>query len=300
MAEQSTILSSMTGFARESGSYERCNWVWEVKSVNGKGLDIRFRLPGGFDGLEKPVRDMAQDLFKRGNFSIGLTLKWSDETAGYRINRKALDDLMMALPEIKEKAPDLAAPGLGDLLAMKGIVEPIEESLEDLREELEPALLKTARDVMTNLKAMRDEEGARMTDVLASHLVTIEGLREDAVRLAALQPDAIMQKFKDAVDALLKEVPPLPEEKIAQEVALLVAKADVREELDRLKAHGEAARDLMKGPTPVGRKLDFLCQEFNREANTLCSKSADVDLTRIGLGLKAAIEQFREQVQNIE
>lgn len=295
-----TNLTSMTGFARAEGSHGRCTWVWEVKTVNGKGLDLRFRLPGGFDNLEKPVRDMAQSLFKRGNFSIGLNIKWTDQTAGYQVNKQALDDLLAALPDIQSKVPDMPAPNLGDLLGVRGVVEPVEESLDDLRDALEPKLLENAHAAMTALKGVRDEEGARMADVLMGHLQTIEKLRDDAVRLAALQPEAITAKFKASIEEILKEVPPLPEEKIAQEVALLVAKADVREELDRLKAHCEAAHDLMKGASPVGRKLDFLCQEFNREANTLCSKSADVDLTRIGLDLKAAIEQFREQVQNIE
>jgi len=291
----------MTGFARTEGRKDTCSWTWEVKSVNAKGLDVRCRLPNGFERLEKPLRDRTSGRFKRGNITVALNTVWNEGEAGFRINHVVLGELLAAMPEIQKQIPDAGMPSIDGLLALRGIIEPVEEDLdEEAREALEAELLDGFDAALEALSGMRDDEGERLSETLTARLDDISRLCDAAEALAVMQPDAIREKLKTQVEALLEDVPAIPEERLAQEAALLMTKADVREELDRLKAHHEAALGLMTGTGAVGRKLDFLCQEFNREANTLCSKSQDTDLTRIGLDLKAAIEQFREQVQNIE
>ncbi|MDA1088882.1 MAG: YicC family protein [Proteobacteria bacterium] len=294
-------ISSMTGFARAEGRKDAYSWTWEIKSVNAKGLDVRCRLPNGFEALEKPLRDRADKHLKRGNVSVALTLRRQEGEAGVRINHAVLEKLLSALPEIRKQVPDALAPSLDGLLALRGVVEPVEEDLGDEdRGALEAEILNDFGTALAALAAMRDEEGARLADALKARLDEIAGLCAEAEKLAAMQPDAIRARLKMQIQALLDDIPAIPEERLAQEAAILMTKADLREELDRLQAHQEAARDLISADTAIGRKLDFLCQEFNREANTLCSKSQDIDMTRIGLDLKAAIEQLREQVQNIE
>lgn len=294
-------ISSMTGFARAEGRKDACSWTWEIKSVNAKGLDVRCRLPSGFENLEKPVRDRAAKRFKRGNLSVLLNTSWDESGAGVRVNHAALEELLAVLPEIRKQVPDAREPSLNGLLALRGVIEPIEENLgEEDRVTLEKALLDDFGSALDALAVMREEEGARLKDTLETRLTDIAGLCAEAEKLAVMQPAAILERLKTQVEALMEGIPALPDDRLAQEVALLASKADLREELDRLKAHQEASGELISTGGPVGRKLDFLCQEFNREANTLCAKSQDVDLTRIGLDLKAAIEQLREQVQNIE
>ena len=294
-------ISSMTGFAHNEGQKGACSWTWEIKSVNAKGLDVRCRLANGFERLEKPLRDRAAERLKRGNVSVSLKTVWNEGEAGFRVNHVILGELLAALPEIQKQLPDAGPPSIDGLLGLRGVIEPVEEDLgEEAREELEAEMLDGFDAALEALAGMRDDEGARLSETLQARLDDIARLCGEAEKLAAMQPDAIRERLKTQVEALLEDVPAIPEERLAQEAALLMSKADVREELDRLKAHRDAARDLMNGNGAVGRKLDFLCQEFNREANTLCSKSQDTDLTRIGLDLKAAIEQFREQVQNIE
>jgi uncharacterized protein (TIGR00255 family) len=294
-------ISSMTCCARAEGRNDACSWTWEIKSVNAKGLDVRCRLPIGFESLEKPLRDRAAKRLKRGNVSVVLSLRRQDGVAGVRVNHAVLEELLAALPEIRNRVADVREPSLDGLLALRGVVEPVEENLNDeARDALEADILNDFDTALDALGAMRDEEGARLAETLQARLDDIAGLCAEAEKLAAMQPDAIRARLKTQVQALLEDIPAIPEDRLAQEAALLMSKADLREELDRLQAHQEAALELMKGDNAVGRKLDFLCQEFNREANTLCSKSQDIELTRIGLDLKVAIEQFREQVQNIE
>ncbi len=294
-------ISSMTGFARTEGRKGACSWTWEIKSVNAKGLDVRCRLGNGFERLEKPLRDRAAERFKRGNVSVLLNTVWNEGEAGFRINHVVLGELLATLPEVQKQIPGIGPPSIDGLLALRGVIEPVEEKLgDDEREELEAELLDGFDAALDALAGMRDDEGKRLSEALEARLDDIARLCGEAEKLAAMQPAAIRERLKTQVQALLEDIPAIPEERLAQEAALLMSKADLREELDRLKAHRDAALDLMNGNGAVGRKLDFLCQEFNREANTLCSKSQDTDLTRIGLDLKAAIEQFREQVQNIE
>ena len=254
----------MTGFARSEGQKDSCSWTWELKSVNAKGLDVRCRVPGGYENLENVARERLAKTFKRGNLSVNLTIRWFKGDAGFRVNPVVLGELLATLPEIRLQLPDAAPPSVDGLLALRGVIEPVEDDLSDeARKALESEILESFEDALAALSAIRE-------------------------------------RLKTQVQALLEDIPALSEDRLAQEAALLMSKADIREELDRLKAHEQAARDLMGNGGAVGRKLDFLCQEFNREANTLCSKSQDVTLTRIGLNLKSSIEQFREQVQNIE
>ncbi|MBI2586758.1 MAG: YicC family protein [Rhodospirillales bacterium] len=291
----------MTGFARSEGQQDGRAWTWEVKSVNGRGLDVRCRLALGFENLEQVVRDGVAARCKRGNIAVTLTMTRSQGDGGYRINQAVLAELLTTLPQIRKQIPDAATPSIDGLLALRGVIEPVEETLDDAtRAALEAAMLADLDRALEALSAMRDDEGARLSAALRSRLDEIGRLTDEAEELAALQPAAIRERLKTQVETLIADVPAIPEERLAQEAAILMSKADMREELDRLKAHGEAARELMEVNGPVGRKLDFLCQEFNREANTLCSKSQDVELTRIGIELKTAIEQLREQVQNIE
>ncbi len=294
-------LSSMTGFSRAQGRTDRCSWAWEVKSVNGRGLDVRCRLPGGFDQLDQPVREKVAALFRRGNVNVGLSVNWTQREAGYRINEAVLDEVLKLLPVVGARVPDAAPPSLDGIFALRGVIESVDEGMaEDDQKELDAAILESLDTALEALDAARLAEGRRLTGVLESQLDEIAGLCEEAEKLAALQPKAIRERLRQQIAALLEDVPGLPEERLAQEAALLMTKADCREELDRLEAHLEAAQALMVDSKAVGRRLDFLCQEFNREANTLCSKASDVDLSRTGIALKAVIDQFREQVQNIE
>ena len=288
----------MTGFARSEGDLGVFSWAWEARSVNAKSLDVRARIAGGFDKLEPAARSAAAERFKRGNVSLTLTLKTADRLPRMRINRDLLDDLVALAGEFEEAGA--ARPRLDALLSMRGVIEPVEEEDESERQEAEAAMLASLTDVLDSLAAARGEEGARLAPVMAGHLDRIETLVADAKASAAAQPEALTERLRSLVAELLDASPALPEDRLAQEAALLVAKSDIREELDRLEAHIEQARGLLSDGVAVGRRLDFLCQEFNREANTLCSKASDVELTRIGLDLKAVIEQFREQVQNIE
>ena len=286
----------MTGFARAEGQEAALSWVWELKSVNGKSLDLRFRFPPGYDALEPALRAALAQHLRRGAISIGLTLTRSGAGAGFRINREALAAVVALSREIAGEI-DAAAPRLDGLLALKGVIESGEE-VED--EERRAALLRSAEGAIAQLAAMRQAEGARLQPVLEARLAEIAAFTAEAEESAAAQPAALRARLEDQLAALGSAIPPLPADRLAQEVALLVVRADVREEIDRLAAHLAAARALLAEDGAIGRRFDFLCQEFNREANTLCSKSADIGLTRIGLALKAAIEQLREQVQNIE
>ncbi len=295
------MLKSMTGFARSQGQYEECSWTWEIKSVNGKALDLRCRFPHGFDGLDMPTRKAVSTAFKRGNFSLGLNLKQSQSAGKLRINQDFLNQLGSLMETLKANAPDATPPSLDGLLNIKGAVEIEEvEENEAFRVALEKEILDSLGTALKSLDKMREAEGAQMGKVLQGQLDSIVSLCGEAEKMSVMQPETLKEKLKGQVAELLNSVPPLSEDRLAQEAALLMTKADIREELDRLKAHGETAQELLGSGEPVGRRLDFLCQEFNREANTLCSKSSDVELTRVGMTLKATIEQFREQVQNIE
>jgi uncharacterized protein (TIGR00255 family) len=294
----------MTGYARAEGRDPQMTWVWEAKSVNGRGFDLRLRLPSGQDSLEVPAREAAAQRIARGNVQLSLTLSRQGEAVEMRINTALLTRLADLCRDWQTARPDLAPARLDGLLAIRGVVEPAVEAEADedetQREARTAALRTTLIAVLDQLVAMRQDEGARIGAVLKAQLDEIAELSVRAAATAALRPEAIRERFAQQLAAVLEAVPSLSEDRVAQEVALLLVKVDVREELDRLTAHVAAARALLAQGGVIGRKLDFLAQEFNREANTLCSKSADVELTRIGLDLKAVIDQFKEQVQNIE
>jgi uncharacterized protein (TIGR00255 family) len=288
----------MTGFARAEGDDLGISWVWEMKSVNSKSLDLRLRLAPGFDSLEPQLRAMLAQRFRRGNFSASLAVTRTTP-AVVRVNRETLAQLVALMNELAGEI-EAAPPRIDGLLALRGVVEMVEDEPDAVLEERRRAVLDSWRIALDRLANARAEEGARLSAVLRNQLAEMIALVEAAVECAAAQPAAIRERLQTMLASLADLAPGMPEERVAQEMALLVARSDIREELERLRAHIEQAADLLRQEEAVGRRLDFLCQELNREANTLCSKSADIELTRIGLSLKAAVEQFREQVQNIE
>jgi len=293
-------VTSMTGYARVEGRLEGVSWVWELRSVNGKSLDMRLRLPNGYDAIENPLRAMLGEALKRGTVNVTLSVTDDQRPATLQINHEVLDRVIALMQDLEGRI-DAAPPRLDGLLSIRGVMELTDSVIDPADREVRLAAVSASfGEAVIALAAMRRVEGARLAEVLDSRLAEIEALVSEAERSAAAQPAAIRDRFRQQIATLLDNVLPLPEERLAQEVALLIQRADVREELDRLSAHVAATRELLAEANGVGRRLDFLCQEFNREANTLCSKSVDLGLTRIGLGLKAAIEQLREQVQNIE
>ncbi len=293
-------VSSMTGYARAEGALDGAAWFWEARSVNSKGLDIRCRVPPGSDAIDAAARKAAAAVFARGALSLSLQLDRGERQMALKINEAALEQVM-ALQDALGDRVDPAPPRLDALIAVRGIAETVEPA-EDatVAAAREKAILATLADALDRLASARAEEGARLLPVLCEHLETIGRLTAAAAATAEAQPAMLRQRFEQQVADLLEARIGVGEDRLAQEAALLAAKADVREEVDRLASHIEAVRALLDEGGTVGRKLDFLCQELNREANTLCSKAADIALTRIGLDLKAAIEQFREQVQNVE
>jgi uncharacterized protein (TIGR00255 family) len=295
--------SSMTGFAESTGSHEGLHWRWEAKSVNGRSLDLRLRTPPGFDGLELPARKLAAERFQRGSFQVSLIVEEQEGARGLSIDATALASAVRIARELAAET-GLAPARIDGLLALKGVIVSDEGTRVDpvVRAHRDAALLESLATVLDRLRRERSAEGARLAQLLAAQVDEVERLVGEAAGLAGAQPGALRDRLKAQIAEIVNGSP-VSEERLAQEVALLAVKADVREELDRLKAHVHDARALVAGAkdgSGVGRKLDFLAQEFNREANTLCSKSADIALTRVGLALKAVIDQFREQSQNVE
>ena len=293
-------LQSMTGFARIDGVTGAHRWAIEAKSVNAKGLDVRCRVPSFLDGLDIEIKKRTSALLKRGTVFINISIEREDSDSAVSVNREKLDALVALSAEYNAK--DGVAPASFDgLLALRGVLETgsvdiDEKSLEAIKSNL---LLGTEQAIM-RLVVARAAEGARMDVALRAQIDAIEALTAEAKGLAAVRMDAIRDRFTANVNKLLEGESPLPDDRMAQEIAILAVKADVQEEIDRLNSHVADARELLASGEAVGRRLDFLSQEFNREANTLCSKSSDSDLTRVGLAMKAQIDQFREQIQNIE
>ncbi len=291
---------SMTGFAESTGSHDGLRWRWEIKSVNGRGLDLRLRTPPGFDSLEQPARLLAAERFRRGNLQIVLTVEPETATRGLKVDPVALATAVKLAREIADDT-GLAPARVDGLLALKGVIVQEEGAVLDpvARAHRDAQILKGLATAFDALARARANEGAKLAHLLSAQLDEIARLVDEAESLAAAQPQALRQRLATQLQDLLNGTP-LSEDRLAQEVAMLATRADVREELDRLKAHVHDARAMLQSGEAVGRKLDFLSQEFNREANTLCSKSADIALTRVGLALKAVIDQFREQSQNVE
>ncbi|WP_424814352.1 YicC/YloC family endoribonuclease [Roseococcus sp. YIM B11640] len=296
-------LCSMTGFSREAGTLaDGTAFAWEMKSVNGRGLELRFRLPAGLDALEGPAREAASKKLKRGNVQIGLALR-SETRAPLMPDPAALERVLELATGLAARIPGAEPPRAEALLGLPGVMRAeLAEPSEAEEEVRRAALIAAFQRALATLVASRAGEGDRLREIVTGLLDEIEALRTAAAEEAATQPAQQQARLMETLDGLLGENgrARFPEERLAQEVALLAAKSDVREELDRLAAHIHAARALVAEGEGAGRKLDFLVQEFVREANTLCSKSASVALTRIGLDLKAAIERLREQAANVE
>ncbi|MBC1183697.1 YicC family protein [Brevundimonas sp. WCHBH090558] len=293
-----STLSGMTGFGRADGAGEGWTWSVEARSVNGRNLEVRFRGPNGFDGLERAAKAAGQARFARGQVTIGVQAKRAEAgEAAVTINAAVLARYLTLANELAE---DGATPPSADgLLALRGVIEAPEEADDpEARAAVEAAMTRTVEEALDALKASRQNEGAQLTPVLDEFIARIEALVAQAEGEATAQVEAIRDRFTRRISELAPDAPGL-EDRIFLEAASLATKADVREELDRLTAHVASARQLVAS-APAGRKLDFLMQEFMREANTLCSKSATTALTGIGLELKAVIEQLREQVQNVE
>jgi uncharacterized protein (TIGR00255 family) len=293
-------LSSMTGFARGHGVSGSYAWAWEVKSVNGKGLDLRLRFPPGWDAIEVAVRAQAAERLARGSIQANLTVERSGAVPVVRINAAVLDAVLTTLKELAPRV-EASPPSLDGLLALKGVMEVGDaEEREEERRSAEAAVTAGFAEVLGALAEMRQREGAALGRVLAARLGEISALALRAEATPGRRPEAIRARLAEQVATLLAQSERFDPDRLHQEAILIATKADVREELDRLAAHVAQAQLLIGQGGPIGRRLDFLAQELNREANTLCAKANDVELTNIGLELKAAVEQFREQVQNVE
>ncbi|MCA1438991.1 YicC family protein [Ensifer sp. IC4062] len=293
-------LQSMTGFARREGSSGRHRWAWELRSVNGKGLDVRLRLPQGLERFEADCRRLASEYFARGNLQIGLNVSGGEAAVEAVVNQGALS----AVLRLREQLGDLVDPAplkYDTLLSIRGIVDFREpEESESERAARDADILSGLALALEDLRSMREEEGAALGQILLAHVDRIEQLTAGVENDPSRSPSAIAERLAQQVALIMEGASSLDRERLHAEVALLATKADLREEIDRLGSHVAAARDLLAKGGPVGRKLDFLAQEFNRESNTICSKSNAAAVSTAGIELKVVIDQFREQVQNLE
>lgn len=294
-------ISSMTGFSRLDGTTDGLTWTWEARSVNGRGLDVRLRLPPGYEAVEVPAREAVAKRFARGNISISLSLEKQQANGSVRLNEAVLADVIKAAERVSVLS-GASKPDAAQLLMIKGVLETSDQLPEssDDRAAREKAILKSLEATLDKLAEARRAEGTRLADIVADQLVQIERLTGEVRASPSRTPEAIVARLKDGIARLFETAAPLDAERLHQEAMLIATRADVEEELQRLTAHVSGARDILSEPGAVGRKLDFLAQEFNREANTLCSKANAVDITRLGLQLKTIIDQLREQVQNVE
>jgi len=285
---------SMTGFAQSEGQDNGLSWRLELKSVNSKGFDLRCRMPGGFEAFDSFSRSAIAQPIKRGSLSLSLNLEAATEAKGAHLNRALLDDVIKVAKEISSENIKLE-----HLLAVRGVIETEDTQLE-LTPALQSALEKALHATLAKLVSARADEGQHLLKILTSHLDQIEQLTQQARAEASTQPQILRDKMMAKLAELLGSQPALSPERLAQETALLASRVDVTEEINRLLGHVSNMRKLLADGGAIGRKLDFMCQELNREANTLCSKSESLQLTNIGVELKVTIEQLREQVQNVE
>ncbi len=293
-------LSSMTGFARDHGESGAYAWAWEIKSVNAKGLDLRLRLPPGWDAVEAPVRSRAGEALARGTVYATLSVERHGRTPVVRLNEDVLNAVLGTVKALANRI-DADRPRLDGILAIKGVVEVVDaEEGEDERRAAEAAVISGFGAALASLVEHRQREGDALGRILSGRLDEIASLIGRAETAATRRSDAVKQRIADQVAVLLESSERFDPDRLHQEAVLIAARADVREELDRLAAHVEQAQAMVTKGGAVGRRLDFLSQEFNRETNTLCAKANDLELTNIGLELKGVVEQFREQVQNLE
>jgi uncharacterized protein (TIGR00255 family) len=293
-------LSSMTGFARGHGVAGTYAWAWELKSVNSKGLDLKLRLPPGWDAIEPGVRTRASEVLARGSVFANLTVNREGAPPVVRVNEPVLGAVLAAIKGLSGKV-EAAPPSLDGILSLKGVIEVSEaEESEDERRVAEAAIIAGFGRTLEGLAEMRRTEGLALGRVLTARLAEIAALAARAEAAPGRKAEAIKARLAQQVAALLETSQRFDADRLHQEAILLATKADIREELDRLAAHVAQVKKLLADGGPIGRKLDFLSQELNRESNTLCAKANDVELTNIGLELKSVVEQFREQVQNLE
>jgi len=293
-------LSSMTGFARGHGVAGAYAWSWEIKSVNAKGLDLRFRLPQGWDTVEVPTRTRATEKLSRGTIYANLTVERKGVQPTVKVNEPVLDAVVSTLKALSGKV-EAAPPSLDGILSLKGVIEITEEDEhEDAHRIGESAIVAGFEQALAALIAMRRAEGATLGNLLSAKLDEIAALAARAEAAPGRKPEAIKARLAEQVATLLSASERFDSDRLHQEAIMLAAKADIREELDRLASHVAQAKTLLAGGGAIGRKLDFLAQELHRESNTLTAKANDVELTNIGLELKSVVEQFREQVQNLE
>ena len=293
-------LSSMTGFARSHGTSGPYAFEWELKSVNAKGFDFRIRLPPGWDEIEAPIRKRSADVLSRGTVYANLTVKRANAASVVRINEDVLASVLKVATELSGKI-DAVAPSIDGLLSVKGVLEVGEPETDEAEEKAaKTAAAEAFEQALRSLVDMRKREGTALGQILSQRMTEIESLAHKAEAAPGRRPDAVKARLAEQIAALLETSDRFDEDRLSQEAILIAAKADIREELDRIASHVAQARELIGKGGPIGRRLDFLAQEFNREVNTCCSKSNDLELTNIGLEMKNVVEQFREQVQNLE
>jgi uncharacterized protein (TIGR00255 family) len=293
-------LSSMTGFARSHGSSGPYAFEWELKSVNAKGFDLRLRLPPGWDELEAVVKKRAGEVLSRGTVYANLNLKRSNAVPVVRINEEVLASIVKVAGTLAQKI-DAVAPSIDGLLGIKGVIEVVEPESDEAEDKAAKDAAAAAFEVaLGHLVEMRNREGAALGQVLIQRMDEIERLAKKAEGAPGRRPEAIRARLAEQIAVLLETSDRFDADRLNQEAILIATKADIREELDRIGSHIAQAREMLRKGGPVGRRLDFLAQEFNREVNTCCSKSNDIELTNTGLEMKNVVEQFREQVQNLE
>jgi uncharacterized protein (TIGR00255 family) len=293
-------LSSMTGFARSHGASGPYTFEWELKSVNAKGFDLRMRLPPGWDDLEAFAKKRAGEVLSRGTVYANLSVKRANAASAIRINEEVLASIVKVAGTLAGKI-DAVAPSIDGLLAIKGVIEIVEpESNEEEEKAAKAAAASSFEQALANLVEMRRREGVTLGQILLQRMEEVETLAKKAELAPGRKPEAIKARLAEQVAALLETFDRFDADRLNQEGILIAAKADIREELDRIASHISQAREMLGKGGPIGRRLDFLAQEFNREVNTCCSKSNDLELTNIGLEMKNVVEQFREQVQNLE
>lgn len=293
-------LSSMTGFARSHGTSGPYSFEWELKSVNAKGFDLRMRLPPGWDEIETLARKHATELLSRGTVYANLTVKRGNALSTVRVNEDVLNSILRIAADLAGKI-DAVAPSVDGLMAIKGVIEVVEPEADEAEEKAAKIAVASAfEEALAALVAMRQREGATLGEILTQRMHEIETLANKAEAAPGRKPEAIRARLAEQIAALLEASDRFDSDRLNQEALMMAAKADIREELDRIASHISQAREMIGKGGAVGRRLDFLAQEFNREVNTCCSKSNDIELTNTGLEMKNVVEQFREQVQNLE
>ncbi|MEA2882025.1 MAG: hypothetical protein QOH32_1281 [Bradyrhizobium sp.] len=293
-------LSSMTGFARSHGTSGPYAFEWELKSVNAKGFDLRLRLPPGWDEIEQTARKRAAEVLSRGTVYANLNVKRADALSSVRVNEEVLASIVKVAGQLAGRI-DAVAPSIDGLLAIKGVIEVVEpESNEDEDKAAKAAVTAAFDEALAALAGMRRREGTALGRILSQRMDEIESLARKAEAAPGRKPEAIRARLAEQIAALLETSDRFDADRLNQEALLIAAKADIREELDRIASHVSQAREMLGKGGAVGRRLDFLAQEFNREVNTCCSKSNDLELTNTGMAMKNVVEQFREQVQNLE